>query len=57
MTQDERFDRIDAAIERWGERFEARFQKLEDRLGALERYIHEFRTETIARFERMDEFL
>jgi hypothetical protein len=50
MTQDERFDRIDAALERMGQHSEQRF-------GTLTRYVLDFRKEAFSRFERMDERL
>jgi len=47
MTQDERFDRIDAALERLGRRADQRFD-------ALTQYVADFRTETIGRLEGIE---
>jgi ABC-type transporter Mla subunit MlaD len=53
MTHDERFDRIDATLERLG----GRFDKMDARFGHLENYIQEFRGETISRLDRLDQRL
>jgi hypothetical protein len=54
MTADERFDRIDANIERLSERIEAsvvRLGRLEDNLARLTQYVLDFRGETASRLE------
>jgi len=54
MTVDERFDRIDANIERLSERLEAsiaRLERLEDSMARLTQYVLDFREETASRLE------
>ena len=61
MDQDERFNRIDAAIERLSQHFTARFAAMDARFDAMDvrfdrltQYVIEFRDESITRLDLMD---
>ena len=54
MTQDERFDRIDANIERLSDRLEASIARLDAKIDHLTLYVLDFREETARRLEIID---
>jgi hypothetical protein len=51
MTHEERFDRIDANMERLSERLDASVARIDATLARLSEYILEFRQETAQRLE------